>query len=251
MTAALVGGFAATYSLDLPARVNAITGWIPFFIALSLVEPPRTRMENRHWENTKFIFRSLFGHSRLLTLLILNFILYGFATFAAVWALQAYWKSERIPILYFGYAWALVNLLVALVARSAHFWERLFGSSTIVVLIGLLPIFGYFGMSHWGLWAGAAFSLCFPICRGLNSVVLQDAINSRVPSSMRATANSTASLGGRSLFVFFAPWIGHSLDHQGFHLTFLRMAGIFLIIFLFVCLPLLSERHHFKPVESN
>lgn len=92
------------------------------------------------------------------------------------------------------------------------------------------------------------FTLAFPVCRGLNQVIFQDAINSRVPAEIRATANSVGSLGMRALFVIFGPLLGFFIDKYGTNeamklmgLGFIYVAGLFL-----VAMPLLSQRHHFK-----
>ena len=90
------------------------------------------------------------------------------------------------------------------------------------------------------------FTLAFPVCRGLNQVIFQDAINSRVPAEIRATANSVGSLGMRALFVIFGPLLGFFIDKYGTNeamklMGFIYVAGLFL-----VAMPLLSQRHHFK-----
>jgi MFS family permease len=245
--ASVAGGIVAVYSLDLPAKINAIWAWIPFFIALTLHEPERVTLDSRtHWKNLKYIYNSIFRHSRLLTLVILNYIVYGFATLAAVWAHQAYWNHLDIPIQYFGYLWSAYNLLGAFVGRFAQRLEKIIGPFSILIIVGFLPIIGFAGMGFFGTFVGVLFGLSFPICRGLNQVLLQDAINSRVPSSLRATANSTASLGIRILFGFLGPSVGFMLDHQGFSRTFLWLSFTYVMAFLFFCIPLLMQRKNFR-----
>ncbi len=116
----------------------------------------------------------------------------------------------------------------------------------LVVTVGMLPILGFGGMGLFGTFVGVIFGLCFPICRGLNQVILQDAINSRVPSSLRATANSTASLGMRILFGVLGPSVGFLLDHEGYSHTFLWLSACYVLVFLVFCIPLLSQRRFFK-----
>jgi MFS family permease len=245
--ASLAGGALAVYSLDLPAKVNAVWVWIPFFIALTLYEPKRLKLDSRsHLKNIKYIYKSIFQHSRLLTFVVLNYIVYGFSTLAAVWAHQAYWNHLQIPIHFFGYLWAAYNLFGAFMGRYAQRLEKAIGPFSIVVIVGLLPIIGFAGMGLFGTLVGVLFGLCFPICRGLNQVLLQDAINSRVPSTLRATANSTASLGIRALFGLLGPSVGFMLDHQGFSKTFLWLSFSYVVIFLLFCLPLLRQRKDFR-----
>lgn len=245
--ASVVGGLLAIHSLDLPAKVNALTAWVPFFIAMTLVEPPRLKLDSKkHMANFKFIYNSIFKHSALLTLVILNYIVFGFATLVAVWAHQAYWNHLDIPIYYFGYLWAAYNLLGAVVGRFAQRLEIKFGSVALLIIAGLLPIVGFAGMGYFGTFVGVVFGLCFPICRGINQVILQDAINSRVPASLRATANSTASLGMRILFGLLGPTVGFMLDAQGYSKTFLWLAASYVVVFFALCVPLLSQRRFFR-----
>ncbi len=246
--AALLGGALAVYSFALPAYVQAVAAWMPFLIGLSLYDPPRQKMQShRHRENFRYIFRSLFGQSRLLNLIILNLVVYGAATLLVVWAFQGYWKQIGIPLPYFGYLWAGYNLSVALVGRAAHRWERRLGAPAVVVLIGLLPVAGYFGMGASASWLGVFWGFLFQVCRGLSGVILLDALNSRVSADMRATANSIASLGIRLSFALVGPLLGWVIDRSGYSLAFYMMGGLYVVVFFLVNLPLLAQRRFFKP----
>ena len=188
--ASLLGGALVVYSLRWPVRVNAVLAWIPLLIALTVDEPPRKMLQTKkHFENFRFIFRSVFGHSRLLSFLFFFTIFYGFCSFAALWSLQGYWKNLGVSVPFFGVLWAGLNLIAAVSGRYAFQAERKLGPARIVLAIGILPIIGYLGMAlfqnYWGIFLGAAFYLM----RGLNSVVIQDALNARVPNEIRATVN--------------------------------------------------------------
>ncbi|MES2965268.1 MAG: MFS transporter [Bdellovibrionota bacterium] len=245
--ASILASVLTVVSLALPAYVNALTSWIPVFIAMTLVEPAGQRMSRTsHLENFRAIARALFGHSKMLTFAILNFIFYGFATYCAVWMLQPYWKSLGIPVAVFGFLWAANSFAAALVSRFAHAIEEKIGSTTSIVVIALLPIVGYLGMGHApGHW-GLAFILAFPLCRGLNQVLFLDAINTRVPPEMRATTNSIGSLGMRALFIVFGPLVGRTLDTQGPQAALSSLGIVYVIGFCLIALPLLSQRRHFR-----
>ena len=59
--AAVLGGAIAVFSLELPAVVNAVTAWVPFVIATTLVEPPGQRREAQsHRQRFGDIFDTLF-----------------------------------------------------------------------------------------------------------------------------------------------------------------------------------------------
>lgn len=245
--ASLLGGFLAGIALNLPAYANAVTAWVPVLVAFTLTEPEGQKLpRNSHWENLKSIRKALFGHSRLLTFAIVSFIFYGFATYCAVWSFQPYWKTRGLSLSMYGYLWAANNFMVALVSGFASAFEERFGGVVIVLIIAFLPIVGYFGMGFTpGLW-GLAFTMAFPICRGLNQVIFQDAINNRVPSQMRATANSVGSLGMRALFIIFGPIIGFMLDRRGPDQAMVVLGAVYVLGFFLVAIPLLTQRRNFR-----
>lgn len=237
--AALLGGYLAILSLELPAHLNAITAWIPFFVSLSLVEPPRDRLDHRqHWANIRYIYRSLFQKSRLLTLVILNNVILGSATFLAVWSFQHYWHSVEVEFSQFGYLWAIYNLTVAVTARYAHQFEDRLGRLPLVLFIGLLPLVGFFGAGWVGGAAGILFGFCFQLCRGLNLVILSNEINLQVKSDMRATANSISTMGIRLVFACLGPLFGFLIDEGGVEHAYRSIGVFYSILFIGFTLPL-------------
>lgn len=244
--ASLLGGFLAGISLNLPAYAMAIVAWIPVFIAASIYEPAgQTLARSSHIENLKAIGRAVFGHSKLLTYALMAFIFYGFATFVAVWSMQPYWQARGLNVHLFGYLWAANNFIVAFVARYVYLVERRIGSVPVVIAVALLPVIGFFGMGLTPGLYGLIFTLSFPICRALNQVIFQDAINKRVPAEMRASANSVASLGMRALFIFFGPLVGHVLDTDGPSSAMMTLGYVYAVGIFAVALPLLTQRRSF------
>ena len=71
--------------------------------------------------------------------------------------------------------------------------------------------------AYWSAW-------CSSPAGDSVTVVLRQALNRRVPSSFRATANSFASLGFRGGFALTAPAVGVALDAWGMGTTFLLLA---------------------------
>jgi len=73
--AALIGGWMALLSLELPVISQAFIAWIPLFVVLGITEPDRKLMDKKkHLENAKYIYTKLFKQSKLLSLIILNVI---------------------------------------------------------------------------------------------------------------------------------------------------------------------------------
>lgn len=222
--AAILGGALAYYSLSLPVKINAVTATIPFFVALTFKEPPRQKLsEHHHLENIKFIFKNLFLKSPFLTSLIVFNIFYGFSTFLAVWAYQSYWAELKISVNYFGFLWAIFNLLVAFLATRVSGLEKKWGLKTVLLIVALSPALAYLGLGLSYHYLGVLLLFFFALTRAFNSVVIQHRINESVPSSMRATTNSFCSLGMRALFFCVGPWFGILIDKNGVHHSFLSV----------------------------
>ena len=224
--AAVLGGILASYYLDLPVQVHAFTAWIPLILAFGITEPPREKMtKSNHKENALFIWRKLFIESPLIRLIILNGMIYGAATLIAVWSFQEHWRIVGVDIKYFGVLWAAINLVVGISASFATRMERMIGGANSLLVMGVLPILGYFGMGWFPTFIGILFCFCFQLCRGINMVLIRDALNARVGGDMRATANSLVSLGTRVAFIILGPFMGWMMDKDGFGLKAILCLG--------------------------
>ncbi|MFC1679575.1 MFS transporter [Elusimicrobiota bacterium] len=247
----LVGGWLVLASLEAPVIAQAVVAWLPALVVLGLREPPRPLMDKtKHRENAAYIWRSLFRKSPLLTLVILNMVSWGSATLIAVWAFQKYWQSLGIALAWFGYLWAVSNLTVAVVARYAHKIEKALGSAVAVALMALLPVAGYLGMAWTDAVWGALFCVVFQASRGLNAVIMRDALNRRVSSDMRATANSVMSLGVRIVFLVAGPLTGLLIDRRGTGYAFAWLGAAFALAFVLLTIPLLRQRAQYDPLPK-
>jgi len=245
----LAGGWLVLASLEVPVMTQAFAAWLPVLVVFWLREPPRELMDKtKHRENIAYIWRSMFKHSPLLTLVILNMVSAGSATLIAVWAFQKYWQSLGIALAWFGYLWAVSNITVAITARYAHKIEKAVGSAAAVTLMAILPVAGYLGMAWTEAAWGALFCVAFQASRGINSVIMRDALNRRVSSDMRATANSVASLGVRIVFMVAGPVTGWLIDTRGTGHAFLWLGAAFAAAFFLLTIPLLRQRANYDPI---
>jgi MFS family permease len=246
--ASILCGVLTISSMKLPVYANAITAWIPPLIAMTLFDNGPNLSRSSHLQNLKQIGRGLFGHSKLLTIIIFSFIFYSFATYCAVWAIQPYWKSRGIDVSLFGYLWAANSFVVAVISRYAHVIEEKIGSVASVIVIAIMPIIGYMGMGLTPGLARVLFILAFPMCRGLNQVLFQDAINTRVAAEIRATTNSIGSLGMRMLFLMFGPLLGATLDAKGPDQAMQVMGWVYIVGFFAIAVPLLGQKRNFRMI---
>ena len=230
-----------TYSYDELVYLQVLIGWVPLVIAFGLVEPPGQRLSNdSHLENVTEICSYLFNHSRVLRLVFLALSVWCLTTFYAVWLLQKLWEIQGIEIAHFGWLWAVLTVAAAFAGRWAHKAENYFGARAVLIFIGLAPVVGYLGMDLLGVVGSLLASSTFFIARGLGLVILRDALNQRVPSEYRATANSLASFGFRGAFVVSGPVVGYAFDLWGMSTTLAMLVVVTLVIFVTLILPLVA-----------
>lgn len=228
------------------AVISAAMSWIPLFVILTLQEPPRIKMNGAaHLDNLKYIYKGLFRQSKLLNLIILNAVFSFSGTLFAVWMFQKYWANLGIAIGYFGILWAITNFVVSIASASAEKVEKKIGSYAILILIGLFPIAGFFGIAYTDSVFGFLYCLSFQLCRGFGQIVLKNALNKRVTSDFRATANSIAQMGVRIVFTFIGPVVGYLIDEKSLSYASQMMGFVYIGVFVFIMLPLLKERHNF------
>ncbi|WP_337961793.1 MFS transporter [Halobacteriovorax sp. GB3] len=239
--ASVVGGLLVKISFFTVITTHAFFACFPFFIALTLKEPPYQKMDNKsHKENTLKVLRHIFQSDKLLTLVFFNQIIWGLSTFTAVWIYQKHWSDHSIDLAYFGILWAAYNLTHGLVSKNVHFFEKRFGAPFLLVLMGLLPICGYFGLGALSGWFGVAVGFLFQVSRGITQVILKDALNWRTPSEFRATANSLVSLFFRLGFCLIGPLTGYLIDKQGMSFAMNSLAAFFILGFLVFLIPFIK-----------
>ena len=155
--------------------------------------------------------------------------------------IQKVWETQGIDLAHFGWLWGGLTLLAALAGRWAHKFEQKVGAKRVLGFHWTEPaVIGYFGLETWGIVGGLVASSTFFIARGFGLVILRDALNSRVPSEFRATANSLASFGFRGAFVLTGPVVGYVFDIWGMAVTLSMLMVVTLVIFATLIVPLIS-----------
>ena len=229
------------WAFDELVYLQVLIGWVPVVLAWRLVEPPGERLGSEsHLQNVGNILRYLTTHSAILRLVFIALSVWCLTTFYAVWLLQKLWELQGIELAHFGWIWGALTLLAAIAGRWAHKVESTFGAPAVLVFIGVSPAVGYAGMDLLGVYGAMAAATTFFIARGLGLVILRDALNKRVPSEYRATANSLASFGFRGAFVLTGPFVGYAFDLWGMSTTLWMLVGVTLVIFVGLIVPLIA-----------
>ncbi len=228
------------WSMEGVVWAQVLVGWLPLVFALRLTEPPVTRMvTDSHAANMVRIVRHLLNDSQVLRLTFLALCIWSLTTFYIVWLLPKLWQQQGVGLAHYGYLWAGLCMLGAVAGRMAHWTEQRIGPTGVLLIVGLVPMFGYLGMAWFGVVVGVIAAAILFVARGLGMVILTEALNSRVPSEFRATANSLASFGFRGAFAVTGPLVGLAFDLWDLKATMVMLAVVSGLIGVSLVLPLI------------
>lgn len=239
---ALLGGALAMWSFEIMILVQSAVAWACLILALRLVEPPYKDQGNseRRVQITK-ILRHLLRGDPVLRNVVVAIPLYNLASFHVAWLMQPYWESRGISLAWFGLLWFSQSSAVALANKFGFRIERGLGAIFVLGLIAALPVIGHFGMAWIQGWVGIAMGLFIFVGRGLNQVILVNALNRRVPSEFRASANSFTSFLFRLSFIATGPLVGYVAQTQGLEIALNVLGLSSLALFFLVMLPLIQS----------
>ncbi|OFE11587.1 hypothetical protein PHACT_13690 [Pseudohongiella acticola] len=238
---ALCGGLLAMWSFDVMILVQSLTAWVCLWMAFLVIEPPVDNVSEpgNRVVSLKEIYQHVARGDRILRMVFIALPVYNLATIHVAWLIQPYWDDMGLSLALFGALWFAQSLTVALASKCGYLLERTRGAVFALVVIGVLPVIGTFGMAWLGGWGGVALCFVLFFCRGLYQVILANALNRRIPGRFRATVNSLNSLLFRFGFILTGPFVGYLADMHGISAA-LNLLGIWSVLaFLVVMLPLI------------
>ena len=239
---ALVGGVLVLWSFDAIVIVQSVAAWLCLVFALLIIEPPYKKpQETSERIQISAILRHLFMTDPVLRNVVIAIPLYSLATFHVAWLMQPYWETQGISLTMFGLLWFSQSLVVAAAAKFGFAVERRHGAVFSLLLMGLLPIAGHFGMAWAQGWLGILIGMLLFASRGLSQVILVNAMNRRVPSEFRATANSFTSFLFRLAFIATGPVVGYLAESKGLDMTLNVLGLASILLFVFVMMPLIQS----------
>lgn len=238
--ASLLGGFLATISLAYVIWGQFFASLIAILVALTIKESKR-EVSRKHKENFKKVLREIFVGDPILRLTFINSILWGLSTFIAVWTYQKHWQEVGIPLAFFGVLWAGYNISTGIVGKGVHSWEHKYGARKVLLAMALLPSLGYFGLGLIPGMFSVVFGILHYVSRGINGVIMSDAMNWRLSSDFRATAGSIKSFAFRLGFALVGPAVGYSIDQYSLRTTYLILGSVFLLLIPLVLMPLIRR----------
>jgi MFS family permease len=238
---AVLGGVAALAFLRLPFLINIATSTLMLPLALSLVEPKRSkRIAPNPFLDILRIARFSFTHGEI-RYLIFYAALIGSSGIIAVWASFLYYESLGISVGLFGLIFATFQLSSAFGSSRAHAIEKAIGmrkALALPLLIGV--VFVLAGLVHSP--AVIPFIIFYSFLWGLSFPLFLDLINRRIESDIRATVLSVAMMAGSLTYVVLAPLFGRLVDANSLGKAFLVLGAGFLVAMTLVLVSL-SKRH--------
>ena len=230
--AGIVGGLLAIYSLRLPFVIQAVVLFFTIPLALSLIEPPRSKFKaeagnfKELWRIIKF---SLYEHVEIKWLIIYSSLISA-SGISVVWFIQPYFIENGLPLEWFGIAWAILQITTAIFSFYAYRIEGFVGKRNAFISLIFIIFLGYALTAYFNaLWA-AVFFLLFYIVRGINQPVSADYVNKLITSDIRATVLSIKNLMMRLIFAAMGPFMGWMVDIYSLQTAFILGGSVFLVL---------------------
>ena len=150
---------------------------------------------------------------------------------------QPYFKQIKIPLVYFGWIYLAMNLVAAIGSKSAHKIETYLGEKKILLIILLIMIISFFGISRELIILGAIFPILLSFNSGIFEPIISDYMNKNIDSRHRSTVLSLGFVVTQMMSTVLAPFFGWIVDFWSLKLAFLT-ATIILIINLVILIGL-------------
>jgi len=234
--AGILGGFLASISFRYPAYAQVLIALMTIPFAISLVEPKvNTERLKSSWESIKNVVKFSLVESKILRTYIIYSSAIGLGTLMMAWLAQPFLKEIGINMKSYGIIWALLNIMVGIVAFFAHKIETQLSELKSLFIVGIICVLGYIFIANNMNYVGLIILFIFYANRGYATPLLRNYINHHTESNVRATVMSIRSFIIRTCFAIIAPLIGWIADQYGLNSAFLIMA-IIVSIFGVFCL---------------
>lgn len=227
--ASITGGLLAKFGLAYAWWAWFLVGIPVLFIHLALVDVPvhaEDRPSNYLSHLKESFSMSLRGDASYF---ILYSVIIGFFFSINYWLWQPYLELTGLSLVYFGIVYAVIDILSGFVSKHADWVEKALGMRKSLLLIPLVFALGLILQSQVVFVAGGVFLLFHVLAGGVFGPILDDYVNSRIPSAKRATILSINNMLGAFLFVVISPLVGKLIDMASLQLVLGLMS---LIIFI-------------------
>jgi MFS family permease len=231
--AGIVGGLLAQYDMSYAWWAYFAAGQLGMIVTFTLQEPPFFRSTKRSESYLQHLGKSwkmsttgAAGYYVFYAAFIWFFFSIGF------WLWQPYLELSTVPLAWFGFIYAIQNVIGGFTGKQAHHIERVTGTRNALLIIPLGLSMVFFLESQFTTVLGFLFIFMQSAFSGPFHPLLEDYINKRIPSSKRATVLSIKNMVNSLLFMGFSPLIGHLVDLYSLKTALLLMGSILVVLSL-------------------
>jgi len=228
--AGIIGGVLAQYDMAYAWWAYFAAGQMAMIVTFTLQEPPfyRETVQSESYlqhlgKSWKISTTGAAGYYVFYAATIWFFFSIGF------WLWQPYLELSAVPLAWFGFIYAIQNIIGGFAGKQAHRLEAKIGTRNALLLlpIGLAVVFAL--ESRYTFVLGFIFIFMQSAFSGPFHPLLEDYINKRIPSSKRATVLSIKNMVNSTFFMLLSPMIGHLVDLYSLRMA-LSLMGIILVI---------------------
>ena len=229
------GGIIANYfGLPMTFYCAALGLGISVLAALSLVEPPKKEIKS---QNLAAHVRDLISVTKqcLVTDKEIRWqLLFSGLLFAvmqsSLWLYQPYWELVGIEMFYFGFCFALLNIVSGITAKFAFRIGNQLRFERLCLIFVLLLFASYLGLANAVTIWGASFALLHQVVRGIMGILFSERLNKKIGSEYRATLISLQSFVWRLLYAIALIPVGLVVDSRGLISALNMLAAVTLVL---------------------
>jgi MFS family permease len=248
MFGGLLGGWIAHYSLRMTMVGSAGIAFLTFLISLLIVEP-RLKVKEEEKESFKEIMinsiQIVKNHKLILWLFFYSSIITALAHIM-IWYYQPYFVLVNIPVIHFGWIYAVMGIVAIIASKYTQQIEEFFGNKGSLIFLSALIVISSFFLGKIIALFAVGFFLLHQVFSGIAKTIFNDRILQIVPSTKSATILSINNLGIRFIYALAGPFFGYLTDTYDLQTTMLSLSIITLsvTILLFMIYRFIPEHFH-------
>lgn len=221
----IIGAILATIFLRLPFYLTLIpyTAWI--LVNCTLHEPKKHQKQYEKWEHFTRILKESFHNHKLKYFIIYAAIPPAFFLMS-FWLYQSYMGFIGLPIFYFGFVVAGMNIFSGMCSKYAEKIERLVSPKGSLILLPALAIGVWLILGNTkNIWLIPLLCITSGLW-GFSTPIFQNFIQQMTTSDRRTTVLSIQSFLTRGIFLILAPFLGWITDLYDVQTALLMAAAL-------------------------
>jgi MFS family permease len=229
--AGIVGGLLAQMDMAYAWWAYFAAGQLAMLVTLRLEEPPFHHQSPKNESYLQHLGKSwrmsttgASGYYVFYAAVVWFFFSMGF------WLWQPYLALSQVPLTWFGFIYALQNVIGGFSGKQAYRLEKAIGIRSALLLIPAGLALALILESRFASRLGFVFIFLQSLVSGPFHPLLENYINERIPSSKRATVLSIKNMVNSLLFMLLSPLIGYLVDLITLQTALMLMGTLLLIV---------------------